>query len=132
LLSSSNIQVTGWLSPDKVAAIVAEGDVYLSTAKYEGLPFAVLEAMAMNMPMLLSNCTGNKDLINDLNGAVFTDEQEAVYRIMQFYNNASMLNVMGQHSGTYCRKYFNLRDTFRLYEKLYHQASALAALNYSI
>ncbi|HTE09559.1 MAG TPA: hypothetical protein VK645_01295, partial [Chitinophagaceae bacterium] len=65
-------------------------------------------------------------------GAVFTDENDAVYSLLQFYNNASMLKVMGQHSGSHCKNNFNLADTFRRYEKLYQQACFVPELLYPI
>jgi glycosyltransferase involved in cell wall biosynthesis len=130
-LTAKNIRVTGWLPAEKANELVAASDVYISTAKYEGLPFAVLEALALNMPMLLTDCIGNKDLINNLNGAVFSDSDQAKYRLLQFYNNASMLKVMGQHSGSYCKKNFNLADTFRRYQHLY-QACFMPGLSYTI
>jgi glycosyltransferase involved in cell wall biosynthesis len=132
LLTSKNIQVTGWLPTRKANAVVAGADVYLSTARFEGLPFSVLEALAMNMPVLLTDCTGNKDLTNSLNGAVFSDEHQAIYRLMQFYNNNSMLNVMGQHSGSYCKRNFNLVDTYHRYKKLYQQACFIPGLSYPV
>jgi len=128
LLTAKNIRVTGWLPSGKVNDLVAAADLYISTSKYEGLSFAVLEALAMNMPVLLTDCIGNKDLINSLNGAVFSDENDAIYSILQFYNNASMLKVMGQHSGSHCKKNFNLADTFSRYEKLYQQACFMPEL----
>jgi glycosyltransferase involved in cell wall biosynthesis len=131
VLTAKNIRVTGWLPSGKANDTVAGADVYISTARYEGLPFAVLEALAMNMPVLLKDCVGNKDLINSLNGAVFSDENDAIYRLLQFYNNASMLKVMGQHSGVHCKTNFNLADTFRRYEKLYQQASLMSGFTLS-
>jgi glycosyltransferase involved in cell wall biosynthesis len=130
LLTAKNIRVTGWLPAGKVNGILAKADVYLSTARYEGLPFAVLEALAMDRPVLLTDCIGNRDLNNNLNGAVFSDQQQAIYRLLQFYNNASMLKVMGQHSGSFCKSHFNLADTFRRYQKLYQQACFVPELSY--
>ena len=41
-LSSKNIRITGWQSHEEVHQMVNSADIYLSTAKFEGLPFAVL------------------------------------------------------------------------------------------
>ncbi|HTL07592.1 MAG TPA: glycosyltransferase [Chitinophagaceae bacterium] len=131
-LTASNIVVTGWLPPTKVNDLVAAADVYISTSRYEGLSFAVLEALAMNMPVLLTDCIGNRDLMNSLNGAVFTDFNDAVYTLLRFYNNSSMLKVMGQHSGAHCKNNFNLADTFSRYAQLYQRASFVPELLYPI
>ncbi|MEO5683258.1 MAG: glycosyltransferase [Chitinophagaceae bacterium] len=131
MLTAKNIHFTGWLTSEQANELVSSADVYISTARYEGLPFAVLEALALNMPVLLTDCVGNKDLINNLNGAVFSDGHDAIYKLLQFYNNSSMLKLMGQHSGSYCKKNFNLKDTFRRYGKLYQQACFMPGITLS-
>lgn len=131
LLTAKNIRITGWMPSNIANDLVVSADVYLSTARYEGLPFSVLEALAMSMPVLLTDCIGNKDLSNNLNGAVFSDEHEAILRLLQFYNNNSMLNLMGKHSGSYCRRHFNLVDTFRKYQGLY-QKLLMPGLSYQV
>lgn len=126
VLTAPNIEVTGWLPEHKVHRRVSEADVYLSTARYEGLPFAALEALALQKPMLLSNCTGNADLVNGWNGGVFSNWQEAVNKLLRFYNNNSMLRLMGQQSGKHCEYHFNFSETFRDYRRLYSEVAHMA------
>lgn len=120
LLTSKNITITGWLDKEELNDFVINADVYLSTANFEGLPFSVLEALSLKKPVLLTDCIGNKDLVvKGLNGGIFKNKNEAVNKILQFYNNSSMLSVMGEHSGTHCKTSFNLRDTYQSYKSLY-------------
>jgi len=122
LLTAKNIKITGWLPKDKVNEKIIRADIYLSTANFEGLPFAVLEALALKKPVLLTDCIGNKDLvIKGLNGDVFTNESEAINKILQFYNNRSMLGIMGEHSGLHCKNLFNSKDTYQNYKRLYQK-----------
>jgi glycosyltransferase involved in cell wall biosynthesis len=37
-------------------------DIYIQTSLWEGLPIAVLEAMAMQKPVLATNIIGNKEM----------------------------------------------------------------------
>lgn len=127
ILTSPNIEITGWLPEHKVHRRVSEADVYLSTARYEGLPFAALEALALQKPMLLTNCTGNADLVNGLNGGVFSHWHEAVNKILRFYNNHPMLRMMGQQSGRYCKYHFNFSETFSHYRRLYSKVAGVAS-----
>lgn len=123
LLNSNNIQVTGWLSKDDANEIVGNSDLYLSTATFEGLPFAVLEALALKKPVLLSDCIGNKDLVmKGLNGDIFQTENDAINKLLHFYNNNSMLSVMGEHSESHCKNSFDLFNTYQSYKKLYQKA----------
>ncbi len=124
LLTAKNITITGWLDKTAVDDIVNDADVYLSTAHFEGLPFAVLEALALKKPVLLTDCVGNKDLVlKGLNGSVFKNKYEAINRILHFYNNAAMLKIMGEHSKLHARNSFDYTDTCSGYKKLYQQAA---------
>src|SRR5690606_3136505 len=90
-LRSPNIRVTGWLNATEAHDIVKSAQVYLSTSRYEGLSFAVLEALAMRKPVLLSNCTGNVDLVRTgVNGDLFSSSYEAIVKLLQDYNNPEM------------------------------------------
>jgi glycosyltransferase involved in cell wall biosynthesis len=57
--------------------------MYLSTARWEGMPLALLEAMAAGIPILASNVTGNKDVINQYTGELYElgDVTSAVNKI---------------------------------------------------
>jgi len=123
LLTAKNIRVTGWLDKESVDGIVFNADMYLSTAHFEGLPFSVLEALALKKPVLLTDCVGNKDLVmKGLNGDVFKSKNEAINKILQFYNNSSMMSLMGTYSGDYCKKSFDEEDTYCSYKLLYQKA----------
>ena len=100
--------------------MVANADVYLSTSLYEGLSFAVLEALALKKPMLLTDCVGNTDVIkNGLNGDLFTNETEAIIKILNYYNNAEMLRVMGEYSHKICTSEFDAQQNFNSYRDIY-------------
>lgn len=118
--TSRNIRVTGWLDAPTLQHYVAGADLYLSTSKYEGLSFAVLEAMALRKPVLLSNCTGNSDIVKrGINGALFNHKDEAIVKILQYYNNPAMLPVMGGYSGDICRTEFDVAQNFKNYRAMY-------------
>ena len=119
-LTAKNIRVTGWIDTAAVKSMVANADVYLSTSLYEGLSFAVLEALALKKPMLLTDCVGNTDVIkNGLNGDLFTNETEAIIKILNYYNNAEMLRVMGEYSHKICTSEFDAQQNFNSYRDIY-------------
>ncbi|ULQ56472.1 glycosyltransferase [Flavihumibacter rivuli] len=120
ILTSKNIIITGWQPHDKVHQLVSSADIYLSTAVFEGLPFAVLEALALNKPVILSDCVGNRDLVNNgLNGDLFNTADEAIIKILQYQNNENMLTIMGKHSASICDTSFNMHQSYRQYKNLY-------------
>jgi len=120
LLTSSNIKVTGWLPGEEVARLISSANVYLSTANFEGLPYAVLEALALKKPVLLTDSVGNRDLVKScLNGDLFKHHAEAIVKLLQYFNNASMLNIMGEYSALHGKESFNVNHTFTRYKDLY-------------
>ncbi|MBH1448447.1 glycosyltransferase family 1 protein [Stenotrophomonas maltophilia] len=56
-----NIRFLGQV--DSPLDCLAAADVYLSTSRWEGLPLAVLEAMSLGIPSVLSNVTGHVELV---------------------------------------------------------------------
>ncbi len=55
--------ITPWISRNEVQKILMHSKLYVSTSRYEGLPYSVLESMRFRVPAVLTNCFGNKDLI---------------------------------------------------------------------
>ena len=130
IFTSKNIIVTGWLNNDEVHQYVASSDIYLSTSLYEGLSFAVLEALAFGKPVLLSNCTGNRDIVkNGINGNLFNTAPDAIVKILQYYNNRDMLGVMGGFSEEICRVEFDVNQNFKSYRDLYARSTSEIPMN---
>jgi glycosyltransferase involved in cell wall biosynthesis len=122
LLTAKNIKVTGWLNREQVREEMVQSDIYLSTSLYEGLSFAVLEALALKKPVLLSECVGNKDVIRSgLNGDFFRNEMEAITKILTYSNNRDMLSIMGEYSKELCEIKFDMTQNFQLYKDIYQE-----------
>lgn len=57
--------------PD-VLTRLSQADMFVFPSHYEGFPNALGEAMAVGLPIIASNCSGNTDLIKDgINGRLF-------------------------------------------------------------
>ncbi len=54
-----------------------------------------------------------------LNGDLFRNEDEAILKILQYYNNKDMLDVMGEYSQQLCEQEFDVHSTFTSYRDLY-------------
>ena len=49
---NAGIEVTGWKSREEALALIADSDLYLHTAAWDGFPMALLEAQAVGTPAL--------------------------------------------------------------------------------
>ncbi|KRL13150.1 hypothetical protein FD38_GL001275 [Levilactobacillus zymae DSM 19395] len=69
----SKIKFVGY--SNNVASYLKKADVYLSTSRYEGLPFSVLEALSYGLPLLLTDIIGHKSLVKN-NGYLLSDSDK--------------------------------------------------------
>jgi glycosyltransferase involved in cell wall biosynthesis len=130
IFTAKNITITGWQKNKEVHQYIASSDIYLSTSLYEGLSFAVLEALALKKPVLLSNCTGNRDLVKSgINGNLFNTASDAIVKILQYHNNRDMLGVMGNFSAQICKVEFDVKRNFKNYRDLYARSTKNISLN---
>lgn len=74
---SQHVQFLGYRSD--VADICNCSDIFLFMSFQEGLPVALMEAMACGLPVICSNIRGNRDLIiNNVNGLIIENSPESV------------------------------------------------------
>ena len=59
------IKTFGCRVKDNITEILLNSDIYISTARWEGMPLSVIEAMACGLPVVASNVVGNQDTIVD-------------------------------------------------------------------
>lgn len=117
-LTSPNIKYTGWIEQKKLESYLANADIYLSTSLWEGLPLSVLEAMSIGLPVILSNCVGNRDLVED-NGVLYIDKIEAVKNINELLKNKIWTNKKGHNSKIIVENNFNMRNMAISYLNIY-------------
>ena len=72
--------------------------MYISSSRYEGLPYSVIEALSLSKPCVLTDVDGNKDLVKDnYNGfLVKEDANELAEKINFFLNNDYLRKDMGK------------------------------------
>src|SRR5579872_577292 len=120
LLTARNITVTGWLPIRETQLQLSMGRVYISTSNFEGMPFAALEALVLQKPVLLKNCIGNRDIVlKGINGDLFSNADEAILQVLRYYTNPEMLPIMGKFSQRYCEQEFDAHTTSLSYRNLY-------------
>lgn len=117
-LNSPNIRCTGWIERKDLEIYLSKADIYLSTSLWEGLPLSVLEAMSIGLPLILSNCIGNKDLVKN-NGFLYRNRSECINNIQKLLNDKILLNKQGISSKKFFKKAFILEDMGINYLKLY-------------
>lgn len=117
-LTSPNIKCTGWIERKKLENYLANADIYLSTSLWEGLPLSVLEAMSIGLPVVLSDCVGNRDLIENKD-FLYKDKQKATKIINNYIKNRKLLMRESLKSKEVFNINFKLKNMSRSYYYLY-------------
>lgn len=117
-LTSPNIKCTGWIERKTLENYLANADIYLSTSLWEGLPLSVLEAMSIGLPVILSDCVGNRDLVENKD-FLYKDKQKAVKIINYYIKNKRLLVEQSLKSKEVFNKNFKLENMANLYYQLY-------------
>jgi hypothetical protein len=122
LLTSSNIKITGWYM-DRTAALqeLAKIDVYLQTSLWEGLPIALLEAMALKKPIIATNVIGNKDIIVPTETGFLFDNILELRPYFEFLKEKKNRVLMGEKGLIRCQELFDSTKNFKQLLELYLQ-----------
>jgi starch synthase (maltosyl-transferring) len=107
---------------DDVPSLLAMADVFAFPSRTEGLPNALLEAMAAGLPIVATNVPGNSDLIKDgCNGLLVKagDTSGLADCLVKLLANKSLAHRLGQEAARTVIESFHVRDTYRSYLDLY-------------
>jgi len=119
MLDTTYVNVLGWCTKEQVYQELETADLYLSASLWEGLPLSCIEAMSFKLPLLLSNCPGNVDVVeHELNGYIFETGQEAIAVINELKNNPEKRQKMSEQSQLMYEK-FSHHKCAGEYRKLY-------------
>jgi glycosyltransferase EpsD len=76
--------------------VYAMSDVSVSTSRYEGLPFNIMESMASGLPVIASNIKGHQELIdNGFTGFLCETEREFSNKFILLYREREQLHQFG-------------------------------------
>ncbi|ABK60694.1 glycosyltransferase family 4 protein [Clostridium novyi] len=119
-LTSSNIQVTGWMERKKVIEKLLDLDIYIMTSLWEGLPISLLEAMYLEKPVIVSDVIGNRDVIeSNENGYVCSGVDEFIKKIKILIEEDSKREEIGKSARQSICKFYNEKIMLQEYKKLY-------------
>lgn len=119
LLNASNIMITGWKSSDETLKLVSDFDVFLSTSSWEGLPFNIIEAMALSKPIISSNIAGNKPTVIESENGFLCDNVQDFNNAIQILENPIKREQFGKKSFEIATELFNMNKNLKELIQLY-------------
>ena len=122
-----NTTLINWIDRNEIFKIIAKSELYISTARYEGLPYSIIESLALGKACVVTNCDGNRDLvINEVNGYVIeeNDVKSMANRIFALYNNKELMKKFGENSLASFNSNFNIENNILKIESIYRKYSS--------
>jgi len=117
-----NVTLLEWLSRESIFNIVKSSQLYISTARYEGLPYAVIEALALKKALVLTNVDGNKDLVDDGQNGYLVDENNVSdfkEKVIELLQNDEKRNRFEINSYEKFSESFDITKTITQLEEIY-------------
>lgn len=100
------VKFTGLLSStEEVRKILLQGDIFLFPTEAEGLPRAIIEAMAVGLPCLSTPVNGIPELLSDKYLFHPSDVDGFTEKIIELINNPAELNKMSEENISNAKKY---------------------------
>ncbi|MBI5631769.1 MAG: glycosyltransferase [Elusimicrobia bacterium] len=116
----SRVEVTGWLEPAAARKRMRGLDVFVHYSRWDAFPNAVLEAMALGIPVVASDIPGNRDLVvHGQTGYLAKSEVELLEYCLKLVDNPGLRKTLGWAGRERALKEFSLKETITRLEKLY-------------
>ena len=103
--------------------LIEISDIYVSASNQEGLPVNIMEAMNMEIPVIATDCRGNRDLILDRESGFLVplnDVDNFVDKIKTVLREKSLVDKMVEKSKDRMEKYYLdsvKKEMINIYEK---------------
>lgn len=118
----NNITILGWIDRKDIFNIIHYSTLYLTTSRYEGLPYSVIESLAMGKAIVATNVDGNKDLVkNNFNGFLIDDanKDQISQAVLKLINDDDLRESMGENSQKFFDEKFNMEQNIKILESIY-------------
>lgn len=118
----NNITMIPWLKREETLSVLKKAIMYISTSRYEGLPYALIEALTLSKACVVTNVDGNRDLVkNGVNGYVVEENSiKIAAKVYDIMTNENLKEKMQIESKKYSRQ-FNISHNMVRLEEIYLQ-----------
>ncbi len=121
-----NVTLLKWTSREDVLTIINNSKLYISTARYEGLPYSIIESLALSKPCVVSDCDGNRDLIVDgYNGFVVDNWDIEIFKnkIVNLLSDEDLREKFSKNALTTFNENFDINKNIVQLENIYLEYS---------
>jgi glycosyltransferase involved in cell wall biosynthesis len=121
---STRIRVPGWQSPTQVRALLQEADILVLPSHQEGLPMAILEAMASSAAVIATPVGSIPDAITDRETGLLVpcgDPAALARAILELLNDTALRQRLSANALARFDRSFTIDATSRAVAELYRE-----------
>ena len=119
---SNEVTLLDWTERTDVFHIINQSKFYISTSRYEGMPYSIIESLALSKACVVTNCDGNIDLIIDnYNGFVVDKEDINGFKskILKLLSDNELLDELSKNAFTSYIEKYNIKKNISKLESIY-------------
>lgn len=116
------VELLGAKTQSEVATFLQTADCYIQSSVSEGIPVAIMEAMASNLPVVATNITGIPELVlHEKTGILVnpTDQEELAKALFELFQSPTRRHAMGKKGHDWVIAEFNLQKNSRKLTQLF-------------
>lgn len=115
-------QYLGGIPHEQMSDLYLAADVVLNTSLSEGQPQAILEAMSLGRPVLVSDIPGNRALVTDGDdGFVYSDTEDFKEKAYRLLSDPDLRRRLGNRARQRVERDFSYQREITSYLELYRQ-----------
>ena len=104
---------------EDIPQLLAVSNLAVSSSHREGLPVNIMEAMCAGLPLLVTDCRGNRDLVkNNYGGKIIKNQLGLEEAIKEFYHSQQKCKKYGEFNKKESKQYA-LEKIKKQYEEIY-------------
>lgn len=119
---SNDVTLLDWTERTDVFNIINQSKFYISTSRYEGMPYSIIESLALSKACVVTNCDGNKDLIIDNYNGFVVDNEEIISfksKILELLSDKKLLDKLSKNAFTSYSENYNIKKNIFELESIY-------------
>ncbi|MBL7074896.1 glycosyltransferase family 4 protein [candidate division KSB1 bacterium] len=115
------VKLLGPIHPEKIRDYLLQVSVFVLPSLSEGIPISLMEAMAMELPVIATNITGIPELIDDGKNGILVEPKDSITLaqvIERLIKNPDLCKKLGRLARAKIEKDFNLKRNVKVLEEL--------------
>jgi glycosyltransferase involved in cell wall biosynthesis len=123
---SDRVTFLGWQSREELIQCYRQSNLFLFPSRHEGMPNAVLEAMASGLPVIASRISGNEELVEHEKTGLLVEAENLdslTSTLQEFIQDPALRQKMGAASRQRVDELYGWENTAKQYAALLEEIS---------